>query len=216
MPEPSPTPGGQQRTVTLLSYRAIFDLEYRIHRVPGAEHIRLPFANGVALSAVVWSLAAIVAIVIAGAIPGLSVLIGLLPPPIHYVMLPVGVGVLLARYRPDGRPAHAFLAAVVRHACATKEIDAFAPTPAVGSEFRFAQDICFLPDTTGSAYRPGTLTGPARVLLRYQAGAQADGDTLELTQTSTVAQWQAKELTLRPGQRLVIHPAPALSQEPSL
>lgn len=207
MTEPASASGRQQQTVTLLSYRAIFDLEYRIHRVPGAEHIRLPFANGVALSAVVWSVAAIAAILLIGAIPVLGRLIGLLPPPIHYVMLPVGAGVLLARYRPDGRPAHAFLAAVVRHACATKDLDAFAPTPAVGSEVRFTSDICFLPDASGPAYRPGTLAGPARVLLRYQAATQPNGDTLELTQTSTTPQWQAKELVLGAGQRLLIHPA---------
>jgi hypothetical protein len=134
------------------------------------------------------------------------VLLGLLPAPIHYVFIPVGLGVLLSRYRPDGRPAYLFLAAVLRHATAAKELDRFAPTAAVGTEVRFIDSIWLVPDAGGPVYRPGRLRGPARVLLRYQARARAAGDVLELTQTSSEPRWRAKELVLSAGQTLAIQP----------
>ena len=151
-----------QMSMEIRSFRVVFALERRIHRV---ERFRIPLPYGVPVRAAVYAFAALVLIVLAGRLPAVGELVCLLPAPLRFVALPVGAGFLLSRARVDGRPAHRFLVSYARHRTSARHLSAFKSIDPAGGAFRFTEPIAFVP-----AWR--RVVGPAR--LRLTAAAELE------------------------------------------
>lgn len=182
------------------SFRVVFELERRIHKL---DRWRIPVPYGVPIRGVAYAVCALVAVVLIGRIPLVRGALDLLPPPVRFVLVPIGLAYLLDQVRVDGRPAHAVVAAWLRVRLAPARLVAFRPAPAPG---RFASfgDITVVADERSARYRRARINGPASVLLRYPARAWRRGAALHMEQTSQRPLWRAKRIALRPGQRLVI------------
>ena len=148
-----------QTSMEIRSFRVVFALERRIHRV---DRFRIPLPYGLPVRAAVYAFVALVLIVLAGRIPAVGELIGLLPAPLRFVALPIGIGFLLSRARVDGRPAHRFLVSYARHRFAARYMSAFRHIDPPGQAVRFTEPIPFIPDWR-------RVVGPARLRLTEAA-----------------------------------------------
>lgn len=148
-----------QTSMEIRSFRVVFALERRIHRV---DRFRIPLPYGVPVRAAVYAFVALVLVVLAGRLPAVGELVGLLPAPLRFVALPLGAGFLLSRARVDGRPAHRFLVSYVRHRAGARYLSAFRPIDPAGRAFRFTEPIAFVPDWR-------RVVGPARLRLTEAA-----------------------------------------------
>src|SRR3954447_4871848 len=91
--------------MVIRSYRRVFEVDRRIYRV---DRWALPVPGGVPLRAVGYFAAAVLAVVVAGALPALGELVTALSPPLRFVVVPLAVAVLGTQAAPDGRAAHRF------------------------------------------------------------------------------------------------------------
>src|SRR4051812_34365037 len=91
--------------VVIRSYRRVFEGDRRIYP---ADRWALPGPGGVPLRAVGYFAAAVLAVVILGALPLTGYLVGVLSAPLRYVVLPLAIAVLGTQAAPDGRTAHRF------------------------------------------------------------------------------------------------------------
>lgn len=186
--------------MTIRSFRVVFELERRIHKV---DRWRIPVPYGVPLRGVAYAGCALLAVVLMGRLPIGREALGLLPPPVRFVLVPVGLAYLLDQVRIDGRPAHAVATAWLQLRFGPARVAAFRAVPAVGTAALFG-DLRVVCDERSARYRRARVEGPARVLLRYPARARRRGARLDLEQTSERPLWRAKRIALKPGQRLVV------------
>src|SRR5829696_3156284 len=91
--------------MVIRSYRRVFEVDRRIYRV---DRWALPVPGGVPLRAVGYFAAALLAVIVAGALPGIGELVGSVSAPIRFVVVPLAVAVLGTQAAPDGRAAHRF------------------------------------------------------------------------------------------------------------
>jgi hypothetical protein len=179
------------------SYRLCFELERRIHKI---DRWRIPVPYGVPLRGLAYGAAALAAVLVAGSLPLVGALLGVLHPAFRFVVLPVAAGYLLCRLRVDGRPAHAAGVAWLRHRLGPARVAGCRAAPALGP-MRLG-DVPVAPDERGCRYRPALVRGPASLLLRYPAAGRSRGRTLELSQRAGGPMWRGKRLLLSPGQRV--------------
>lgn len=158
-------------SLEIRSYRAVFDLERRIYRV---DRLRLN-PGGVPVRGVVYCLALLALVAVAGALPLAGVAVRALPWWLREVLLPAGGAALLTLIRVEGRPFHLAAAALVRHLCAPRRHAGIAPgasLPAAGARLLslppghvwHPEDLLLFPDDAPGA-RPRRLRygGPGAV-----------------------------------------------------
>ena len=87
------------------SYRRVFQVDRRIYRV---DRWVLPVPGGVPLRGMAYFAVALLAVVVAGRLPGVGDLICQLAAPLRYVVVPMAVALLGTQAAPDGRVAHRF------------------------------------------------------------------------------------------------------------
>jgi hypothetical protein len=198
--------GGALRAqpVQLRSYRAVFELEYRIYRV---QRWALPFARGVALSTICWTMGAAVAILVLRRVPGIGAALGVLPDALRYIGIPAAIGIVMSRYRPDGRPLHRFIGAVLRHRGSARVVDAFGPSRPAWRTERLVGAISMRVGATSPRYRNGRLCGPAVVALRGQAELRVRGGCVELVASDEPPRQRPRWLVLEAGQTLRVRTA---------
>jgi hypothetical protein len=148
-----------QMSMEVRSFRVVFALERRIHRV---DRFRIPLPYGVPVRAAVYAFVVLVLIVLVGRLPAVGELVAILPAPLRFVALPIGAGFLLSRARVDGRPAHRFLVSYLRHRAGARHLSAFRPIPAPGGAVRFTDPMTFVADWR-------RVVGPARLRLTEAA-----------------------------------------------
>ena len=159
--------------VAIRSYRAVLDdVERRIYRV---DRWRLPAPGGVQVRAIVYTVAALAVVAVGSGLPVVGGLLGILPPSVRYLALPVAAGWGLASWRIDGRAPHHALAALGRFAARARTLSGIAPSPAVGSQLAPVASVQVAPSGDEAAYRAGRVDGPARVVLRYPARLEFEG-----------------------------------------
>jgi hypothetical protein len=156
--------------VTIRSYRVVFRLERRIFEI---DRFRLPFPYGVEVRALGYALATYLAVLALSSLPLIRIPLGLLPTPVHWGLLPLGVVFAMLKLRIDGRPPHKVLGAFVRWAAHPKHLAGLRACPPAGASFTPVRDVWMRPDWRGPRYRPAVITGPARVTLRYPATVEA-------------------------------------------
>ena len=104
--------------IEIRSYRAVFDLERRIYRV---DRLRLN-PGGVPVRGVVYCLAILACLALAGALPLLGSAVRALPWYVRDLLLPAGSAALLTMIRVEGRPFHLAATALLRHLFAPHQL----------------------------------------------------------------------------------------------
>jgi hypothetical protein len=190
--------------ITVRSFRVVFDLERRIHKV---DRWRLPVPYGVPLRGIAYFGLCLAAMVALGSLPIIGDVVGLLSPPLRFLIVPVGAACALAWIRIDGRPGHAAIASWGRFKLSPQRLAAFRPVPAVGHVERIG-DVAFAPDERFARYRAAVIEGPSVVLLRYPPHGWVGGRggaTLHVRQLPGPPLFAGKQVRLRAGQRMVVH-----------
>lgn len=200
-----PAPGTPREPVgmEIRSFHVVFALERRLHRI---DRWRLPFPYGVPVRAIAYAAGALMVIVVAGRLPLTGALTAVMPAPLRYVLAPAAIGAALARLRVDGRPAHRHLLARLAHQLGPARRSGVRASPAPGTRLHLAEPCVIVPDSSGHAYRPARITGPAELLLRYPAESRQRGRRLHLAQTGEQPLDRPQRVTLEPGQTLTIGP----------
>jgi len=159
--------------VPIRSYRLVTDkLERRIFKV---DRYRLPMPYGVPLRSVLYFAGAVVGVGIAGALPILGSLLGVVPPSIRWVALPGLIAFALTHFEIDGRPPHVALVGWARYAARPKHLAGLRPCPPVGTMLAPVHEIIVAPSGEETTYRPGRVAGPATVRFRYPAEVVPEG-----------------------------------------
>jgi hypothetical protein len=188
--------------LTIRSFRVVFRLERRIHRV---DRWRIPVPYGIPLRGLAYWAVALVATIVASRMPVVREVLGILPTPIRLVILPVGVAYVLTRVEIDGRPAHIGLVAWARMRLSPSRVAALRAVPRAGTVARLG-DVAYVPDERGTRYRRAVIEGPASVLLRYPAqGWTRNRRTLHVRQLPGPALFVGKQVRLKAGHRMVVH-----------
>jgi hypothetical protein len=191
-------------TLTIRSFRVVFRLERRIHKI---DRWRIPVPYGIPLRGLAYWAVALLATIALRRIPVAGELTAILPTPIRLVVLPVGVACLLTRIEVDGRPAHAVLAAGARLAILPSRLAAFRPVPVPGAVVRLG-DVTLVPDERSARYRSAVISGPATVILRYPPHGWMRGRkrrTLHVRQLSGAPLFVGRQVRLKADQRMVVH-----------
>jgi hypothetical protein len=190
--------------LTIHSFRVVFRLERRIHKI---DRWRIPVPYGIPLRGLAYWAVALVATIVLGRIPVGRELTGILPTPIRLVIVPVALAHVLTRVEIDGRPAHAALAARARLELSPSRIAALRAVPAPGATVRLG-DVTFVPDERSPRFRGAVIEGPATVLLRYPPFGWVRGNrrpTLHVSQLPGPPLFIGKQVRLGAGQRMVVH-----------
>lgn len=146
--------------ITIRSYRRIFHVDRRLYRI---QDWTIPVPGGVPLLAVAYFAATLIAVLIAGALPGLEQLVGLLNPPLRYVVLPLAVAVLGTQIAPDGRKAHRFAADWLALRARRRRRSAGRAIALEDEPHEWQATLAVGPDGQGAQLTPGRVVGPATV-----------------------------------------------------
>ena len=92
------------QTIQIRSFRVVFDLERRIHRI---DRFRVPLPYGLPVRSLGYAAAALLVVLLLQSVPGIGNALATLDAPVRFVLVPIGVSVLVSRLRVDGRTAHA-------------------------------------------------------------------------------------------------------------
>lgn len=185
-------------SLSIRSFRLAFELERRIHKI---DRFRLPLPYGLPLRSVAYALAALVVVLAAARLPLVGPVLAALPWPVRFGVLPVAAAQLLTQIEVDGRPAHEVIAAWLRYRLGPRDVVAFARAPR-GLHEPF--ELVVAPDERGTSYRRGVVDGPGAVLLRQHATAVPRGSRLVVRSVGEGAEYRAKRVLLKPGQRVVV------------
>jgi hypothetical protein len=153
-------------TIEIRSYRSVFDLERRIYRV---DRLRLN-PGGVPVRGVVYFLAILLTVLIAGSLPVLALAVGVLPWYLRDVALPGASAAVLTVIRVEGRPFHLAAQALLRYRSeprsgAVAGLCGSIPR-SIGPGGRWRMDeILMLPDGSDGRLRRLRYTGPGTVLV---------------------------------------------------
>lgn len=142
------------------SYRRVFRIERRIHRI---DRFLLPVPGGLPLRGLLYFLGALVALLALGLLPGLGPVLGLVPAPLRYAVVPAGLAVLGSQAAPDGRSAHRFALAWLRYRLRPRRTVAGRPVPLEGQAVSLAATLALAADEHGPRVRRARVRGPAVV-----------------------------------------------------
>lgn len=187
-----------EATIQIRSYRVCFQLERRLHKI---ERWRIPVPYGIPLIGIGYAAAILLTALVLARLPLAGALVGTMPWPLAYVVIPIGGAYALTRLKVDGRPALVAARAWVRMQTGPRRIAAFRAAPGP-CRVELGQ-VTVAPDDSGASMRRGVVEGPATVTLRYPVSMSARGRTLRVRQESGPALWRGKQVHLRDGQRLV-------------
>lgn len=185
--------------VQIRSFRVCFRLERRIHKI---DRWRIPLPFGVPLRGLGYAAVALFAILFLARLPLAGDVLGLLPAPFRYAILPAGVAYALTRWEIDGRAAHTAGLALLRMRLEPARLSAFRPVPPPGPVS--LDDVTVASDARGARLRRAEVVGPARMIVRYPVRARERRGRLVLERVAGEPQWRGTEIRLQPGQRAVL------------
>jgi hypothetical protein len=154
------------------SYRLVFHRRWRIFRI---QNWRIPLPGGLELRALGYWLSCLGAIAVLARLPGVGLLLGLLPGSLRFALLPLAGAWALSSWEVDGRSPHRALLGALTWRARPRTLAALRRCPAAGSEAASVTTLAIAADLRGASYPRGRLRGPARVLLRYPVAVKAVG-----------------------------------------
>jgi hypothetical protein len=186
--------------VVIRSFRLVFDRGYR--RLFKIDRYRLPFAYGLPILGIGYAAGVALALALAAKLPVAGPTLAALPPPIHWVAVPVGLAMVMLHWRPDGLKPHAALWAWLDAGFTVRELSCWQPAESDSDSLELGEITC-APDGREPRYRSGLVRGPTRVLLRYPSRGWQRGRRLHVEQTSHKPLFVGTQVTLREGEELV-------------
>src|SRR3954452_22230344 len=186
--------------VVIRSFRLVFDRGYR--RLFRIDRYRLPFAYGLPILGILYAALVALGLLLVAKLPVAGPALAALPPPIHWVALPVGLSMVMLHWRPDGLKPHAALWAWLEAAVTVRDLSCWQPAERDADALELGEIAC-APDGREARYRLGRVSGPAEVLLRYPARGWQRGRRLYVEQTSDQPLYVGTQIRLRPGEQLV-------------
>src|SRR4051794_6415100 len=186
--------------VVTRSFRLVFDRGSR--RLFKIDRYRLPFAYGLPMLGIGYAAGVALALTLVAKLPVAGPALAALPPPIHWVAIPVGLSMVMLHWRPDRLKPHAALWAWVDAALPVPELSCWQPAEFSADVLELGEIAC-APDGRQARYRPGLVHGPARVVLRYPARGWQRGRRLHVEQTADEPLFVGTQITLRAGEDLV-------------
>jgi len=182
------------------SYRVVFALERRIHRI---DRWRIPVPHGIPLLGLAYAAAALLAVLVLSGLPLIGAVLGLVAPPLRLVILPVAVAYLLTRWRPDGRPGHAAALAWLRHTTQPSRLSRFRPVAGTGRVVSLGE-LVLVPDERCARYRRAVVKGPCRLVLRCPARARARARRLRICRAPGGPMLRGRVVELQAGERVEV------------
>jgi hypothetical protein len=165
--------------VVVRSYAVVLDrLERRIFRI---DRWRIPLPMGIELRALGYAAAIYLVLLAARRLPLAGALLGLLPAPVHWLVLPLVVVVALLRWQIDGRRPHRVLVSLVRWRLGPRTLSGLRRSAPRGARLTPVTELCLAPGPGGARYRRGRIAGPATVALGLPATARLSGRRLVVT-----------------------------------
>src|SRR4051812_6827414 len=146
--------------MVIRSYRRVFEVDRRIYRV---DRWALPVPGGVPLRAVAYFVAALLAVIVAGALPGIGELVSGVSAPLRFVVAPLAVAGLGSQAAPDGRAAHRFAWDWLRLRLRARRHCAGRVVPLEDEPVTWHGELAVRCDGDGARLRRGRIRGPARV-----------------------------------------------------
>lgn len=143
------------------SYRNVFDLERRIYRV---DRLRLN-PGGVPVRGIVYFLAMLVVMLLAGRLPLIGALVRVLPWYVLDVAMPGASAALLTLIKIEGRSFHLAVFALLCYAIGSRELAGLRPRVAADRRWR-PHELVVLADGSDSRLRRLRYIGPGAVLVR--------------------------------------------------
>src|SRR4051795_6276745 len=116
---------GDSGKVVIGSFRLVFARGYR--RLFKIDRYRLPFAYGLPILGIGYAAGVALALVLAAKLPAAGPALTALPPPIHWVAIPVGLAMVMLHWRPHGLKPHAALWAWIQAATTVRELACWQP-----------------------------------------------------------------------------------------
>src|SRR4051812_30331307 len=166
------------------------------------DRYRLPFGSGLPIPGLGYGAGVALALPLVAKLPVAGPALAALPPPIHWVAIPVGLSMVMLHWRPDGLKPHIALWAWLEAMVTVRELSCWEPAERDGDGMGLGEIAC-APDGREGRYRPGWVSGPAEVLLRYPARGWQRGRHLHVEQTSDQPLYVGTQITLRAGEQLV-------------
>lgn len=188
-----------QRTITLRSYRLAFEMERRIFRL---DRFRIPVPYGLPLRGLAYWLILVAAVGLLDGLPLTGSVLGALPWPLRFVLLPGAGAYWLCQPRPDGRLAHEAIAAHVVYRCSPRRLVAFSGAPSTGAPEW--SPMAVVADERGTSFVRGVVEGPASVVLRQPARAELLRATVRVRQLEDRPLFRPRTVELDAGQRMVL------------
>jgi len=186
--------------IVIRGYSVVFRLERRLHRI---DRWRIPLPYGLPLLAVAYATAVLAIVILLSQVPAVGGVVGAAPAPLRLVLVPVGVGIVLTRARPDGRPAHRHLGALLAHRLAARCVTAARPADRLGPHL--LEPVRMLGGAHDIDKRRGRVRGPATVILSTPARARTRGHALHLSPRAGRLR-RPRQVRLKVGQRLEVSP----------
>jgi hypothetical protein len=181
------------------SYRLVFRRRWRIFRLQGW---RIPLPGGIELRLLGYWLASLAASFILARLPPIGIVVSALPPSLRLLALPLAAAWALSRWEVDGRPPHRALASLIGWSLRPRSTAALRRVPLTGECFAPLAEVALAPDLGAPTYPRGSLTGPARLLLRYPARAVAERRGWNLHATGAPAMHSGRIIELPAGRSL--------------
>lgn len=145
--------------VVIRGYREVFRFERRLFRL---DRWQLPVRGGVPLRALAYVPVALLVVIVAGAVPVLGAVVGALPAPVRWVLIPGALTWALLELEVDGRQAWRAGWARLRWRLGPRWTNARGRSQAPGTVSAMAGVLTVGP---GPAAGSGRLRGPARLVL---------------------------------------------------
>lgn len=192
-----------EQPLMIRSYRGVFRFERRLYRI---DRWRLPLRQGLPVRALLYAPVAYAALLCAGALPLLGPVLGVLPAPVRWLLLPGALVVAALRVQVAGRPGHRALVSILRWAVSPRWLAGLRRCPPPAGRLTLTGALVVRPDTRGPHYRPGRVAGPAHVVLSApaQLAVRSELRRVELTPLEDAHLTAGRLLELPANSELVI------------
>ena len=150
------------------SYALVFKIERKLFKI---DRWRLPLPGGLEVRAILYAISILLAMLIASRLPGIGLILGLFPAPLHWGLIPGGLTFILLKLQIEGRAPHRVLASLISWYLSEHLITAAskADRPGVNAPI---DTIWIVPDWHAPRYRTAEITGPTCVVCRYPVQAR--------------------------------------------
>src|SRR3954451_8276356 len=126
--------------VVIRSFRLVFDRGYR--RMVEIDRYRLPFAYGLPILGIGYAAGVALALTLVAKLPVAGPALAALPPPIHWVAIPVGLSMVMLHWRPDGLKPHTALVAWIDAATTARELACWHPAESDSDSLELGEITC--------------------------------------------------------------------------